>query len=439
MLILLLVFGYLFTKVLIKSVGSFEALTLGLLLSIGMFTFLIYIYSWIGIKITTLSVLVTLFLLIVTCYLMCKKFKIDVLQLSSFKFNKINEFTLIEKVIAISILGVLGLSFFLSLYFPITVWDALALYDFRAKIITETGFFVQVARNYEYFAHYPLFTSLSHTVFYLVGTNNPQFIYSILFICFGSVFYLNLKNIANRKVALVATLLLITIPEIFQHSTIAYTNLPYTIFYVSGLIYLYNAYIYERLDLLFVSSLLIGLSTWVRSDLPFWLTGILFVILLSIIKKSIKPILIYLVPFLIIQQPWSRFNSSMFGKSYSTVGQVTNASSSLMQGIDINRLIDIFMYIYNNVFIAWGTLSVLFISFVIISIVNKSIKKTLFFLGFIIVDLFLLFAGTYLFSMHVNEWKEIADSAVRMSMFFPPLMLYYISIVIGKTDIKLLK
>ncbi len=439
MLILLIVLGYLMTKVLIKSVGFFEALSLGLLLSIGISTFLIFIYSWVGIKITVLSVVVMLFLLIITSLLICKKLKVGVLQLSSFKFGNIGEFTWTERIVILLIIGSLGLSFFLSLYFPITVWDALALYDFRAKIITETGFFVQVARNYEYFAHYPLFTSLSHTVFYLVGITNPQFVYSMLFICFGTVFFINLKKISNRRVALVATLLLITIPEIFQHSTIAYTNLPYTIFYVSGLIYLYNAYINERLDMLLVSSLLIGLSTWVRSDLPFWLTGILFVITLSVIKKSIKPILIYLVPFLVIQQPWSRFNSSMFGKSYSTVGQVTNASSSLMQGIDINRLIDIFMYIYNNVFVTWGALSVLFISFVIISIVNKSIKKTLFFLGFIIVNLFLLFVGTYLFSMNVNEWKEIADSAVRMSMFFPPLMLYYISIVIGKTDIKLLK
>jgi len=43
----------------------------------------------------------------------------------------------------------------------------------------------------------------------------------------------------------------------------------------------------------------------------------------------------------------------------------------------------------------------------------------------------LLFTGTYIFSIRFPEWKEIPDSAVRISMFFPPLMIYFISLILG--------
>lgn len=436
LLILILVFGFLLAKVLIKSIAFFEAISLGFLLAIGTSTFIMFLYSWIGFRITISSVLIMLFVLIALLYLILVKLTINIINIKLFA---ISNQTLFNKILLLLIIFSLMLSFIISLYFPITVWDALALYDFRAKIISELGFFVQIAGNYNYFAHYPLLTSLTHTLFYLVGLNNPQFVYSLFLLCFAYIFYINLLKITNRSISLIATLLLITTPEIFEHSTIAYTNLPYTIFYVSGLIYLYNSYLFDRYDYLTAASLLIGLSTWTRSDLPFWLTGILFVALISVLKKSIKPTLIYIVPFLFIQQSWSIFNSRMFGTGYSTTGQVTNAGAALLKGIDVNKLSEIFFYIYNNVIIEWGPLAILFVVFIVINILNKQSVKSFFFLGFIAANLCLLFIGTYLFSLNVVEWKEIADSAVRMSMFFPPLMIYYVSISARKINNKLIK
>jgi hypothetical protein len=49
----------------------------------------------------------------------------------------------------------------------------------------------------------------------------------------------------------------------------------------------------------------------------------------------------------------------------------------------------------------------------------------------IIINLIGLFVGTYIFSYKVLEWKEIADSATRMAMFFPPLILFYSGMVIS--------
>jgi len=133
------------------------------------------------------------------------------------------------------------LSFTLTIYYPVYVWDALALYDFRAKIIAQTGFFVQVAGNFTYFAQYPLLTSLTHTIIYLFGGNNPQFTYSIYYVSFAVIFFSLINKESGRLIALIASLFLVTSPEIFQHSIIAYTNLPYTILYVVGVLYLYKA------------------------------------------------------------------------------------------------------------------------------------------------------------------------------------------------------
>lgn len=433
-LLLIVLFGYFLTKAIIYDTGFIESVGLSFLLGMGILTFVIFISSWSGIHISTDSILVMLSILILITFFVCIKLNRKLFIFNHWSFRSFNNMYLYEKLLIIVIVAMLTISLLLSTFYPITVWDALALYDFRAKVIAELGFFVQIAKNYEYFSHYPLLTSLMHTVYYLFGGTNPQFLYSIFLFSFVAIYYIFIRKKVTRFTALVSTLLMITIPRIFEHSTIAYTNLPYTVFYVSGLLYLYESYVNERYDYLLISSLLIGLSTWTRSDLPFWITPILFVVFVALNKKSIKALIVYLVPFLLIQQPWSVFSASMFGTGYSTAGQLSMAGNSLLTGIDINRLINTFIYLYKNIFVEWGALLLLFVVSAFIQFRNKFDKKSLFLLLMILLNILGLFFSTYVFSMRFSEWKEIADSAVRMSIFFPPLMLYYITITLGEND-----
>lgn len=426
---LIILFGFLLSVGIIEKMGILERFGVSYLLGVGLTTLLVFYSSWIGMKITVWHVLILVTSLITLCILICLKFKHKV----GLKFPDIKKIyaglVWSEKLILIFIALILSLSLILTIYYPVNAWDALALYDFRAKIIASLGYFVQIQGNFTYFSQYPLLTSLTHTIIYLLGGNNPQFTYSLYLISFAFIFYSVIRNDAGRFIALLATLFIVTNPEIFQQSIIAYTNLPYTVFYVVGMIYIYKAVTQNKNSYILLSSLLVGLSTWVRADEPFWLTGAIVIIVYSIYKKSLKPILIYFPIFLFIQQPWGVYSSQLFGQAYSTGGQFALAGKSVISGINISRVIDVSIYIYKNVISSWGLISIAFMIAFIVDIKNKLNHNSLIMFFVIIIDLLGLFAGTYIFSLGVADWKDIPDSALRLAMFFPPMMIYYIGLV----------
>lgn len=434
---LLLVFGSLLIFLLKKDINLVENLSLGFMTGLGLITYLMFIYSWFGIRITYNStVLVILSLILLLLFILRKSLKNILLMFfdrSIFRdnSNKKNNYKF-GLILSVLIILIVASTFIFAIYYPITVWDALALYDFRAKVIADVGYFVQISKNFTYFSHYPLFTSLSHTIIYLADGNNPQFLYPIYLVCFASLFYVLLKNKIGKLYSLASVLILVTMPEIFEHSTIAYTNLPYTVYYVISIIYLSIAMSNKEDKYFILPGILMGLSTWVRSDLPFWITGIVFSIFYAFKNKRIKPILFFVLPLLAIQQPWNYFASSLFGSDYSTSGQILSATGLLFKLFDMQRILEVCLYLYENVILVWGPLFVMFAFAILINFSDKKYSKSKNLLYLIIFNLIILFVGTYVFSFKVAEWKEIADSATRMSMFLVPLLVYYSSIVLFK-------
>lgn len=408
-----------------------ERAGLSFLFGIGFITLILFFSSWLGIRITPLNILTILFLLIVLSLAMCNllKRKIEI-KLP----NLLRNFILLrwyEKIIILFI-GIAFLSSFLiSVYYPVNSWDALALYDFTAKIVAQTGYFVQIADQFYYFAQYPLLVSLGHTIVYLFGGWNPQFIYPLYFLSFAIIFYSLIRKESTRFISLLATLVLVTSPRLFTHSTIAYTNLPYTVYYVIGTIYLYIAIVRDKPQYLFMSALLIGLSTWARSAEPLWLSEVLIVMVYALHKKSIYPALTFLLPFFIIQQPWNIFQARLYGVTLSTAGQLSLIPKILSAGVDFKRIWDVSLYINRNVVESWGPILAIFLIFVFFDIKNKFKRRSLIMLVIILANFMAVYVGTYLFSIRFEEWSVIPDSATRMAMFFPPLMIYYISLALG--------
>ena len=431
-----MVFGYLFSSLIIKDLPLAERGGLSYLLGMGLITLLIFFFSWAGIKITATSIIAIVSGLISLLFfvLVLLKRKIEI-RLPNVQRIFI-ELSWFEKIICLVIGVIFSLSLLIALYYPVYVWDALALYDFTAKIVAQTGYFVQIANQYFYFAQYPLLVPLGHTIVYLFGGSNPQFIYSLYFFSFAAIFYSVIRKGASRPAALFATLLLVTTPALFAHSTFAYTNLPYTAFYVIGIIYLYIAVTRNRPDYLLMSSLLVGLSTWARSAEPLWLAEILIVLIYAVRKKSIYSALIFLVPFFIIQQPWNIFQARLYGPTLSTAGQISLIPAILSTGVDFKRIWDVSLYVYRNVVQSWGPILAIFLIAVFFDIKNWITRKNLIMLLIILANFMTIYTGTYLFSIRFQEWKDIPDSAIRMSMFFPPLMIYYISLVLGKVSPK---
>lgn len=406
-----------------------EKLGLSFLVGMGLYSLSIFILSTFGMLITVENTLLLIIGLIAPLQLLILKKRIRLITGRENIIRTLRKFNTIEKALFVALFIIILSSFLLSMYWPVTIWDALALYDFRAKVIVEVGQFFQIANNFQYFAHYPLFTSLSHSIVYVFGGKNPQFIYSLMFLSFIIIFYKAVRRYANIKVSLVFTLLLATTPVLFHHSTFAYTNLPYTIYLVVGMIYLHNFITTKNIRDIVLSAIFIGLSTWVRAVEPFWITPLVILIPFALYRKRFFALITYLLIFFPIQYPWKQFMINNFGQGRSTTSQVSTVAGNIFSNFDIKQFFGVTEYVYTNVIKSWGILLlVLVILIVILENIKKRFSRSNAFLVIILVNFAIFIAASYSFSVSYQGWDKIPDSARRLSMFFIPLMIYYISI-----------
>jgi len=438
--ILIFVFGYLLTLILINEFSFIGRIGLSYLLGLGLFTFIVFCYSSVGIKITIVSIIWSLTILNILLCLLLKKLKIkpNIHFMDIFKISK--NVSIIELFIAGLILFIGFVSLIQTLYYPVTVWDALALYDFRAKIITEFGYFTQIANNYSYFSQYPLLISLAHTIVYLYGGKYPQFVYSLMYISFLFVFCGSLREFSSRKISLLSTLIIASVPIFFEHSTFAYTNLPYAVYISLGTIYIFMWIVKKKtISYLIVAGLLTALSTWSRSSEPFWVVNFLVVFAYSLItyKDFIINLLCYSLSFFPIKWSWAKVYNNIVGRNISNISlitsEVTNISNMLFRyQFDKFKLFEVFMFIYNNVIKTWYPILAVFIFFLLINLFKLFKNKISVFLIFILLYFCLLIYGTYIYSFGISYWDKIPGSARRMAMFFFPLFVFYIALSVSE-------
>lgn len=403
---------------------------LSYLLGIGFFTLLMYITNLLGLKLTFLNN-VLIFLVFSLPLAFFKRSKIEDFWKETVKSVKNFHPGLVEKII----LGAIGFfiisSFINTFYWPVYRWDALTLYDFRALVISQTGFIKSAlsALGEGFNFVYPLLTSLSHTIVYLSGGNNSQFLYSMFYLSLGLVFYGLLREFTSRNLSLIFTLVLLSVPKVFTQSIISYTNLPYMAYFSLGAIYFYVWDKKRTMGYLVLSSVLVGLSVWTRSAEPFWLVIFGTIILASIFRRKIFDIIIFSLIFFPIQQVWQNFRISA-GSASSTIGEITNSVPFLANIFNFPRWIEVLNFLYKNVALSWGPVFLLFSAAFIYSLIFKKIKKSflIYFLTFSLLAMLIL--GTFIFSFSAKGWAEIPDSAVRLSMIFYPLLIYSAALVL---------
>jgi 4-amino-4-deoxy-L-arabinose transferase-like glycosyltransferase len=266
-----------------------------------------------------------------------------------------------------------------------------------------------------------------------------------MYLSFIFIFYSNLREFADRKISLIASLILATTPTIFDHSTFAYTNLPYTIFLATGSIYLFTWLIKKKtIGYLVLAGVFTGLSTWTRSAEPFWMVNIFMLVLFSIyrFKKYLVPTLIYVISFLFIKEPWvlvSYYQSVSPGiGTTSPIAAEASSYAARLLGTTFNlaRIGEVVVFIYQNVIVSWFPLLFLFIFCIFVNLGDIFKKSNTLFLVTILLHFVFLLCATYVFSFGYAGWSAIPDSARRMAMFFMPLMIFYIGLSLGELDIN---
>jgi hypothetical protein len=433
----IILFGYLFVNFIYPKFSVLEKITVGYLLGIGIFTLVLFVVNIRGIPYGINPSSIILLLLIIISIALNYIFKTNKYLKFNLDLQKIIKelirYSRLEKFLIFSIAFLAINSFLINIYWPVTEWDSLVLYDFRAKIFPITGF-MNEAISLGYFFGYPLLTSLAHMWVYLLGGENPMFLYSLFYLSLIICFYFALtRSVHSRKFALLFTLLLAVSNLIFEHSTWAYTNLPYSIFLFTGITYGYLWQKEKDWGLLFISAIFVGLSIWTRTAEPFWLGIVLTVIIFLLIKKKILQAFIYPVIVVMIRNPWIKFNAVITGKNLSIERSVTSSVASVSKNIDWHTISIVGNYLWT--YIISRHLLLLLIFLISLTFLPKMVIKkdiSLIHLTFAIFIIFgMVVLGTYIFSYSLSTWNEIGDSAYRMTMFIIPLILYYVALVLN--------
>jgi hypothetical protein len=312
-------------------------------------------------------------------------------------FGKISwkSWTNLQKLL-VGILCWLFISVFITSFtFTVTDWDAVTLFDYRARIILNTGF-IRDTLSRETVTAYPLLTSLLHYWVYLNGLRTPMPVYPLFFAGFilGSYGILN-RLLKNRTVILLIVLLLAATPKLFDQSLIAYTNLPYTIYLLlgTGYIFLWSGS-HKKADLIMGLILSLG-SFWVRS-FPFALVNIGLVILYSSISGKLKKTLVFL--------------SLLIGILF-------------LLKLGFTNVLGVLNYLKWSVWDYYQPYSLVFIllSIIVFSRNNKSYFWFLAILGYTLM----LILGTLFMVNGQSSWYQVSDAVERMTMFLNPAVIWF--------------
>lgn len=357
-----------------------------------------------------------------TLILYKKRKTIKLPETTNFLKNKNTLFIIFVTVIG----GIFLWSLMQTIIWPPSEWDALALYDYRAVRFFETKSLAQsVLTNYlplvTYNYSYPFFTSLLHAFIYLLGGNNPQFLYSLVYVAFIVCFYYCLRRRTTKLISMLITLAFATTPSFVYQSTVSYTNLFYSFYLGMGTIYFWE-WVADRKNRYFaISALFLGLSTFIRSQEPFWMANLLIVFIYCLKKRQIKKIIVYFAAFFLLRQPWIIYRDSVYASVPNLVQDPYRFS------IQIGKIYEVIPYVVSNLASDWKVIFLLLIFMLVLA--RKKIIKYWYIIGLIMFDFLIVFLGTYYLSINFDWWNRIGGSAVRMSMFFIPLILYAVAIL----------
>jgi len=338
---------------------------------------------------------------------------------------------------------VVGTSLYLNLNKDTIHWDAIALYDARAKFLEGGMKFSDMPTlsrfdnlNKYYYLLYPPYTSIAHYFWERVFDVRkfPVGIYyslNLLLLAVG-VFLLTRKGL-GEKIAASLSLIVSSNNVIFLVSIKEYTNLPYTLYLVFGVFLLFNYMRNGRLWELLYGTFFISTSMWIRFLEPIWLVVFLSFVLASIFNRAFKrmilPALLLFAYCLIEYSSWSYF-VKVVGENPSVLNFSPVALAEPLLGIFTGAWANVAVLFTKS----WGI--PLFIYLITLTAVvfqwrkiSKN-KETLFLSLVIFLSIVLYFLQLYFVSFQADWWESVGWSLARSSSYLIPITGYILFRVI---------
>lgn len=338
--------------------------------------------------------------------------------------------------LAILLLVLISLTF--NWFWPVRDWDALTLYDFRAKVMTLSQDYSPLYGNeLNYYLAYPFFTSFVHMIAYIFDFQRPAIYYSLLYGMFGVYLYEFLRLKIPRYIASITTLIIMLTPEIFHHSFVAYTNLPYTIYIVITILILVQYQESKSNSWTWVVALLTAIAVHIRYDDPFWILPIILCLYIVFKQRHLYPLIVTSGVTLLSRLFWLNFKKDLltgYGQPKSSLDYL-----SLLSTIDYRliliRFADVLMFLYKTLWTSFGhLLTITLLGYLYLQ--NKKNRRVLLTLYATIgLSLLIVIMGTFVTSFYYSKWQIVGGSVRRMMMILYPLTIITSALTIwGKHD-----
>ena len=298
---------------------------------------------------------------------------------------------------------------------PVLDWDALTLYDFRAKIFASGHSlnelrqdFTDKFNTFDYYYSYPFATSALHASVYVLGGTSPMLIYVSLYLALAAGMTMVSTNPLVQSVAVVLT---VFNPVLFNHATIAYTNLIYANLLLYSVIFIQKAISKNNAVFYWLSVAFLIFSSFTRLSDPLYFANIGLMIYYSYKYRKYMPGLLGIVIFFGLRKFWSDFTLASFSGQNSTV--VTVTPSVILEHLNIRDLASRMSFLISNYLIYLKIPVAISAGLAVLGWIQTR-KIDIVWLIYTLVTAFILIVGGYYFTLEFTFWKDIGPSASRM-------------------------
>jgi len=315
-ILLLLLFGILLVILILGDDDRLDLLSIAFPLGSGVYTWFLFLISWIGIRLTAFTLITTgILLLLLTSFLIVVKRKGSNASPQKRKFrifDRVKPGTLFAGVVfavfvVLAVVLAVGRSY--------SSWDAMAIWSVKGYGIARGETIFAGANWGEFGLNYPLNTPLLIATFdTLSGDQLPgsKAIFPLLYssLVLGCFVFLNRRRLSVPFAGLGALFIAAT-PLIFEHGTIGYANLPFGVFLALGVFHAIRGFLDEDRERQIVSGILLALAGWTRPE-GVLIIPIVIVALFLALKISRRGEIhwrYWLVPIAIIVGPWLVFTT----------------------------------------------------------------------------------------------------------------------------------
>ena len=427
----MLALGWMVTGAIAPDLDAIERFGLAYGIGAGIFTFCAFLITLLGIPVTLVTGIMLYALLFVLSALCARR------ALGTLSPNMLVARLSGVQIALTALIGVvLAITLAVAVYWPPYVWDSLAVWALKGKVIAATGTLAELPRTGWPF--YPLNISLQIANLYLLGGNFLQSIFPIYLLSLAVLLIANLRSRTGLTVALACALFLIQTPIVQSQATIAYADLPFAFYYVGSAIYLYRFLTERKQSYLVISALLIGLASWTRTEGPLYLAINAFTLAFFSrpLRDAAKYTALYAGIFLIPWLPWTIYTrlanyGDYFG--YAPMGLIDAITGHL----DIGRLSTILSFLSERT-VATSVWSLLWVALPVAFLIGiHSWRAHAPLILLVVLNVLAMIYAYYVATAQTYfsvEWW-LATGFDRVTLHWIPLAAFYLGETIGAARI----